>query len=159
MKEWLVFEFRKIAFAAWISRSSTIISVDKGLSMQTKNKSDFSNAMLWACLEQWKRNNVRSTFEKSEKYSPNASKNLYLNLDWHSTRRNSARNSKVSCFINEENQLVLPESYYFNKLSFNLQRKENLLGPTNLISYLKYLSHEALKGVAKFIWKVEDFSS
>lgn len=43
-----------------------------------------------------------------------------------------------TCFIDEENQLVLPESYDFNKLSLNLQRKENLLGPTNLISYLKY---------------------
>lgn len=47
----MVFSESINTLAAWISRSSTLILVDRGFSMQMKNKSDFSKATLWACLQ------------------------------------------------------------------------------------------------------------
>ena len=44
-------------FAAWISVSSILMSLDSGLSTQTKNRSDFWNATLCACLPQIERRN------------------------------------------------------------------------------------------------------
>ena len=50
-------ERRVRTFAAWISVSSILMSLDSGLSTQTKNRSDFWNATLCACLPQIERRN------------------------------------------------------------------------------------------------------
>jgi len=45
-------ERRVRTFAAWISVSSILMSLDSGLSTQMKNRSDFWNATVCACLPQ-----------------------------------------------------------------------------------------------------------